>query len=82
MVPGTKQVYVKRCPARNNCKTVEIGRTPPDLIVKDIFFAGHTDSRGFRQVSFVVENAGGEDIDPDTVDGHYANGVNIPPGPT
>jgi hypothetical protein len=64
----------------NNCKTVTIDRTPPDLRVKDIFFAGHTDSRGFRQVSFVLENAGGEDIDPGTVDGHY-NGTAVQKGP-
>jgi len=72
---------VRESDERNNCKTVTIDRTPPDLRVKDIFFAGHTDSRGRRQVSFVVENAGGEDIDPDTVDGYYPGNTNVLFGP-
>lgn len=56
----------------NNCKTVDIPRSPADLKVRDIFF-----SNGDRtHLSFVLANVGGEDIDPASLE------LQLGPGPS
>ena len=62
----------------NNCTTIKFPRSLPDLVVQDVFFADHNDDRGFRQLSYVLANIGGYDVDSVNVGIRYGPSANGP----